>query len=188
MVVAIVVPGEEPNTGHRPSEINPIGSHARGLRSSTWELQHDSHEQCALPPARPTLHHACHALPPSCLYNILNPFSYATPITTMSSASLRKDCAPKDATNIKRALELAPSDEPASLYPHYSLQTRIEDYSVSRVMCDTTSQDLDPIEGSSKVEALIMSEVADYLQSSHCDDFWRPRNLPPQKVSTRTAH
>jgi hypothetical protein len=36
---------------------------------------------------------------------------------------------------------------------------------------------------SAKVEAIVMREVADYLQSQECDEFWTPRTRIPRRVS-----
>jgi hypothetical protein len=36
---------------------------------------------------------------------------------------------------------------------------------------------------SAKVEAIVMREVADYLQSQGCDEFWTPRTRIPGRVS-----
>jgi len=106
----------------------------------------------------------------------------------MSSAPKKQDRASGNTSNIGCKTQLAPNDEPHSLYTHCPLQTRVEDYSVSRIVYDTAPEDQELYDNVSKVEALIMSEVADYLQASQCDDFWRPRNQPPQKVSVRATH
>ena len=36
---------------------------------------------------------------------------------------------------------------------------------------------------SAKAEATVMREVADYLQSQECDEFWAPRTRTPRRVS-----
>lgn len=101
----------------------------------------------------------------------------------MSSRLHRENRASEETCPIGNVPELAPLHEPPSLYLHRLPRPRSEDYSASRIICDAQSEDQEPFDSISKAEALIMNEVADYLQANHCDDFWRPRNQPPQKVS-----
>jgi hypothetical protein len=35
----------------------------------------------------------------------------------------------------------------------------------------------------SNTEAVVMSEVADFVQTRHCDEFWAPRNTQPKRVN-----
>jgi hypothetical protein len=106
----------------------------------------------------------------------------------MSSALDQRSLAPEEALGIHDGIELAPKDDCTSPYSHWQLDRQNEDYFASRVIYDTAADDQEPFDSLNKAEALIMSEIADYLQSSHCDDFWRPRNQPPQKVGIITTN
>jgi hypothetical protein len=106
----------------------------------------------------------------------------------MSSALDQPRLTPEEALGIHDDPELAPNDDTAAPYSHWQLDRQSEDYFASRVIYDTAADDQAPIDSLDKAEALIMSEIADYLQASHCDDFWRPRNQQAQKVGIMTTN
>jgi hypothetical protein len=57
----------------------------------------------------------------------------------------------------------------------------------SRLYMDAIS-DEEPSSTLSKTEAVVMSEVADFVQTRHCDEFWAPRNAQPERVSFGPLH
>jgi hypothetical protein len=76
----------------------------------------------------------------------------------------------------------SPENDSPPLHSHWLFGQHGEDTHASRVVCDNASEEQGARDSMSKVEAMIMSEVAEFLQSSQCDDWWRPRNKPPQRV------
>ena len=77
--------------------------------------------------------------------------------------------------------------ETCSPHLHWLFGGDREDYHASRLTCDDSMEDEKDNAGMNKVEAIIMGEVADFLQTHQCDDFWLPRHKQPQRVSSSTA-
>lgn len=105
----------------------------------------------------------------------------------MSRIRHQHDRAGEDTFRIGIRPESAFNNERPCLHAARHSSDRSEDCFVSRVVCDTTPEAHETLEDTSNVEAHILNEVADYLQSSHCDDFWRPKRQASQQVRLQTT-
>jgi hypothetical protein len=103
-------------------------------------------------------------------------------ILTMPSTSRRRNRARKDRISINIVPEQSLDTGTISSCSHWLVGEPGESCCASRIVDDDSSETIYHDRRLTKVESLIISEVADWWQSQQLDGFWAPRNRQHRKV------
>ena len=155
----------------------------RGSAQDTLSIARFSLAMCSFNPSQEHKDHHFYMLPTH--PNLCHLFSRAIDSTTVAKPDMLP--ASRQSSRIRRdqlSIDIIPESSldigPRSPYLHW-LFSDDGKASCSSQRLQEDSHDEAP--GFTKTEAAVMEEVADWLQSRHCDEFWTPRKRTPRQVS-----